>query len=227
MTPLALSSILLRANVLVLQQLLLMLLPTGPSLSSPIPISAPSSVCMQKVMQTPSLLSSSTPQFRHQFFHLRDSWEALWWTSSATSPGLGCTSNTGLGTGLLVFGSILSENISHLSVYQYNLLIFCSGVASGAQCRCALCWVEGDLALVCPCLLPFLGLGLLWLVSLPMLPCTLLLYAPFSSRLQAFSDCCSRPCFILQFLQPHSQLRLPNQAAADNIIYSSSPMTIL
>ena len=93
-------------------------------------------------------LPSWSPAFEHSSSHLLDSWGALWWTSYATSPGPGSTNITGRATGLWVFGSIFSEKL-HLSVYQYNISIFCSGVASGVQCRCALCRVEGGLALVC------------------------------------------------------------------------------
>ena len=61
-------------------------------------------------------------------------------------------------TGLGACGSILSEK-SQTIVYQYKILIFCSAVALGGQCRCALCRVKGGLALVCLCAAAFLWSG--------------------------------------------------------------------
>ena len=126
------------------------IVPTGQSFHSPAPTTR---------------LSCWTPPSEYSSSHLLDSWGALWWTSYATSPGPGSTSITGRATGLWVFGSIFSEKL-HLSVYQYNISIFCSGVASGVQCRCALCRVEGGLALVCLCPAAFLWL----VVALACLP---------------------------------------------------------
>ena len=159
-TPLVPSSTLLPANVQASPIPPQMLLPTGQSLRSPAPTSSQFLLCMLVATLTLSWLSSLTPPSKHPSLHLQDSWGALWWTSSATSPGPGCTSTTGPATGRLASGSILSENIRQI-VYQFNLLILCSGVVSGVRCRCALCRVEGDLALVClfPAAFPLLGLA--------------------------------------------------------------------
>ena len=84
--------------------------------------------------------------------------------------------------------------------------MFCSGVALGVQCRCALCRVEGGLALVCLCPAAFLWL----VVALACLPAGAALhtappYAPHSDRLQAYDQHCTRQRIINQLLQLHSQ----------------------
>ena len=85
-------------------------------------------------------------------------------------------------------------------------MIFCSGVALGLQCRCALCLVEGGLALVCLCATAFLRL----VFALARLPAGAALhialpYAPHSDRPQAFDQHCTRHRNINQLLQVRSQ----------------------
>ena len=91
------------------------------------------------------------------------------------------------------------KNLTHRIVYQYNFLIFCSGVASSVQCRCAMCRAGDDLALVCACLATSPCWGLLWLASLLVPPCTLpLLHKIFPQPPQFIftihtSLCCHHP----------------------------------
>ena len=100
----------------------------------------------------------------------------MWWLPPDQDLALPAPSGSLQGSWSLGVSSL--KNLTHRIVYQYNFLIFCSGVASSVQCRCAMCRAGDDLALVCACLATSPCWGLLWLASLLVPPCTLPLYSP-------------------------------------------------
>ena len=74
----------------------------------------------------------------------------MWWLPPDQDLALPAPSGSLQGSWSLGVSSL--KNLTHRIVYQYNFLIFCSGVASSVQCRCAMCRAGDDLALVCACL---------------------------------------------------------------------------
>ena len=144
----------------------------------------------------------------------------MWWLPPDQDLALPAPSGSLQGSWSLGVSSL--KNLTHRIVYQYNFLIFCSGVASSVQCRCAMCRAGDDLALVCACLATSPCWGLLWLASLLVPPCTLPLYSPMLLLHKIFpqpphfiftihtSLCCHHPAHGVGVFPPSPPLVYPS-----------------